>query len=127
MLVKDKFRAGRNPSQEDLVGSLAVSAAGDPMDVSAAVSGLKLRDQGGVSYRLRFYTAPEDVADPETGEFHGGIEATPFHDWSFTVQLLDGEELKAAREEVDAMAMDFFFSVPVPELGLTLFGSGHTG
>lgn len=126
MLVRDKFKAGRKPVWETVVGALAVSGSDYPSSIASAVSIARIdAERERVSYRISYYTEPEDVADPETGDFLPGIEATPHSDWSIEVQLLTDDELPGALAEAESR--DFSFSIPVPELGLTLFGSGHTG
>lgn len=35
--------------------------------------------EGKVSYSMSYYEELEDIADPETGDFHPGIGVTSFH------------------------------------------------
>lgn len=124
MLVKDKFKAGRKPVWETLVGALAVSGSDYPSSITSAVSIAKIdTERERVSCRISYYTEPEDVADLETGDFLPGIEATPHSDWSIVIQLLADDELPSALAAAESR--DFSFSIPVPEFELTLFGSGH--
>lgn len=124
MLVRDKFKATRKPSEETLVGALAVSGGEGASSDGIAVSIAKVdAERQTVKYRISYYTEPEDVADPETGDFHPGIEATAHSDWSFTVQLVSKDELPEALRR--AKDWDLIFSIPVPELDLVLFGTAH--
>lgn len=62
MLDSGKLKAGRKPAWEAVVGALAVSGPDYPSSIASAVSIAKIdAERERVSYRISYYTEPEDA------------------------------------------------------------------
>lgn len=138
MLKAKKFKISTEAAQgEAFSGAVAVSTKAydenvanlvlGPLDISAAVSVLSERPltEPRLKYVISVFSKPSDVIDSETDEFLPGIEATAYMDWHFQAELLP--TVAIAQAIAEAQERDFYFVKEIPELALTLFGSGYSG